>query len=341
MRFALGNSVYFSGRLVISVWTRLERPMVLSASVTVFVDNYCNRPGFRGEHGLSLLLTVYSKGSRDQIILDAGQTADTLIGNLQRLGSSLDDVRALVISHGHYDHTGGVWALMDYLGRPVPLVAHPSTFGPRFKAKPFIKGIGPDFTAEDIKKSGGNVILSASPVPLAEGLQTTGGILRQEKTETVSGFLRIGEHDNDLVYDEIEDDQAIVADLGDKGLVIVTGCCHAGLINTVRQAVKMTGNTRIKAIIGGLHLTGASRDRMETTAAFLRKIRPEILVPLHCTGRLESCFLRHILGDSVKLVGGRGRDYHPVSVSDAVSDPVRIRPVFWSGRILRKCRSVF
>jgi 7,8-dihydropterin-6-yl-methyl-4-(beta-D-ribofuranosyl)aminobenzene 5'-phosphate synthase len=106
-----------------------------------------------------------------------------------------------------------------------------------------------------------------------------------------------------LANDEIIDDLSLVVNLGEKGLFIVTGCCHAGIINTIEQSIKITGNDIIKGIIGGLHLIGASRDRLKRTAEYLKAKNPDLIIPLHCSGLMESYYLRQSIGDSVKLFG--------------------------------------
>jgi 7,8-dihydropterin-6-yl-methyl-4-(beta-D-ribofuranosyl)aminobenzene 5'-phosphate synthase len=170
----------------------------------------------------------------------------------------------------------------------------------RINTKPTLRSIGADLKLAQIKEQA-EVVPAAEPVYLSEHILTTGFIERQEPLEENTSFTR--EKNGLLVKDDITDDLALVVDLGTEGLLIVTGCCHAGIINTVRHAIKLTGNQRIHTIIGGLHLIGASPERLRRTTEFLKEIHPQKIVPLHCSGLKETCYLRETLGDSVELVG--------------------------------------
>ncbi len=278
--------------------------MINKASVTILVDNFCHVSGLKAEHGLSLLLSLSTDDGDHQILLDAGQSGDVLADNLCTLGISLDNLRAVVLSHGHYDHTGGLLPFLNSLDRKMPVVVHPFLWGSRIKTKPYLRNIGATFTVSTLEAAGGEPIMADDPMPLIEDVRTSGTIGRPEASEKAQGFTRI--LDGKLIDDQLEDELALIVDLKEEGLLILTGCCHAGLINTIRHAMKITGNDRLKAIIGGFHLTGASEERLEKSLKFLKEANPEIVAPLHCTGRRESCLLSQVLGETVILTGAGG-----------------------------------
>lgn len=275
--------------------------MIEKLTITILVNNYLNEAEVLGEHGLSLLVSFSASGLRKKILLDTGRTAEVLMGNTETMGISLDDLMAIVISHGHYDHTGGLLSLLRSLGRPIPVIVHPDAWATRINTKPHFRSISPRLTPSDLERAGGDVIAASNPIVLFEDILTTGSIERSEPWEQNDSLLRV--RNGELVNDEVLDDLALIINLGDRGLFLVTGCCHAGIINTVRHAMKLTGNTKLKGIIGGLHLMGASEERLLRTVDYLKEITPEIVVPLHCSGQKESCLLRQGLGEIVKFMG--------------------------------------
>lgn len=145
------------------------------------------------------------------------------------------------------------------------------------------------------------LVPAASPVLLGDGVLVPGEVPRHEPVEGKTSFRRLVDHQ--VVGDWIADDLSLVLNFGAKGLLLLTGCCHAGLINTTEHARRVTDNPKVRGIIGGLHLLGASDERLRRTVEYLRHLEPELLIPLHCSGAPESCALRQALGEVVKLAG--------------------------------------
>lgn len=275
--------------------------MIQSAKVTILVNNTLNESTYWGEHGLSLLLGLIENGVEREILLDTGQSGNVLIHNLIQGGFSLNRLDAIVISHGHYDHFGGILKLLKFLGRPIQIILHPDIWGQRINIRPKTRDVGTALTPEEIELHGGKILASSEPVFLSRDLLISGTIFRQELEEQNDSFRRI--IDQKAVNDEIIDDMAVILNLGSQGLFILTGCCHAGVINTIKHAIQVTGNHRIRGIIGGLHLRDTSEKRLSKTADYLKGIKPERIVPLHCSGLKESFYLQQKIGPSVILSG--------------------------------------
>lgn len=251
-----------------------------------------------GEHGLSLLVTVWQGEERHRILFDTGYTGIPLLHNAQHLGQDLRDIEALVLSHAHMDHTGALDRFLDFLGRPVPLVVHPSAFlFPRYVERDGERQQFPrTLVRSDLEAREVEVVESKNPVPLAGGLVLVSG-----EVERRTGFEKgmpnaFFERDGEVLKDDTPDDQSLVMRLKGRGLVIVSGCSHAGIINTILHARKIAGEEKVHAVMGGFHLNGPLYEPIVgRTLDELRKVNPEVLVPMHCTGwatihRIEDAF---------------------------------------------------
>jgi 7,8-dihydropterin-6-yl-methyl-4-(beta-D-ribofuranosyl)aminobenzene 5'-phosphate synthase len=281
-----------------------------TASVTVLVDNFIDallpssevaqrprvaygmwereREQLMAEHGLSLLLTIERDGRSASLIYDAGLGRETAIHNMDVLQVRLPDLRAIVMSHGHSDHHGGLEGMIRRLGaRGMPLVIHPEAWRDRKVIFPTGAELHlPPPSRQDLDREGVVVTEERQPSLLIDGtVLVTGQIERV--TDFEKGFpLNYARSNGGWEPDPwIRDDQAVVVNLNDRGLVVLSGCSHAGAINVLRQAQRLTGEDRVHAFVGGMHLTGGIFERLiPRTLDELATIAPNWLVPGHCTG---------------------------------------------------------
>jgi 7,8-dihydropterin-6-yl-methyl-4-(beta-D-ribofuranosyl)aminobenzene 5'-phosphate synthase len=257
-------------------------PSVDRVKVTVLVEDSVNKPDLTAKHGLSFLVETTSAGSNSKILMDAGPPPDIALHNANVLKVDISHLDAIVISHGHYDHAGGLVEILKDIRRPTPVVVHPLAFAPKFSLKPDLRFIGPDFDQRSVRDARGVLLLARNSVPIATGVITSGEVSRETDFEKVEGFWTI--KDQRFAQDQMTDDQALLINVREKGLVIISGCAHAGIVNTVRHAQKIAGTNSIHAIIGGCHLANADDKRIQATLDQLVKIQPKWLYPCHCTG---------------------------------------------------------
>lgn len=247
------------------------------------------------EHGLSIHLELDLGSNGIKLLWDTGASGDVLLHNSRLLHIDVDAIDHICLSHGHYDHTGGLMAVLQQMKRRIPVLAHPDIFAPKLKARPALEDIGLPFTRNQAEAAGAVILECRGPAALAPGLFTTGEIPRREGFEKVEGFCTI--RDGQYGPDIIPDDQALAAVLPDRGLAVITGCAHSGIINTIRQAQRITGVDELYAVIGGFHLMGADRERIDATVESLRDLEPAMVRPGHCTGQKAVCSLQEALGE--------------------------------------------
>ncbi len=285
--------------------------VVKNIQITVLMENSKNsaNPELQSKHGLSFFITAtIDDDKKVTIMMDTGPSPEALLHNAKVLGIHLEDVDVVVLSHGHYDHTGGLMAALKQMNRQVTVVGHPMLFDPKLKIMPHLRHIGAPFRQCDIEAAGGVPILSTSPVKVSEGIVATGEVPRKTNFESVKGFWTIS--DKKFAEDIMIDDQSLVIDVEGKGLIVVSGCAHSGIINTINYAKKITGNNRVYWALGGFHLMGADNKRIEETVNELKKLDLELVGPCHCTGKkaikkmkeeLGKCCRPIITGDIIEL----------------------------------------
>ena len=269
--------------------------------ITILVDN-CAGNGLLSEHGLSLWIET---GDRC-ILLDTGQ-GGALSPNAEKLGIDLSRTGALVLSHGHYDHTGGVSRVLRAASE-VEVCCHPSAVVPRYGSdagQPKPLGI----QCESMRLLDGlpsqRMHWIQNGWELSPGIGLTGYVPRNSEYEDTGGDFFL---DPELSRpDPIDDDMALWIRTG-EGVVVCVGCCHSGLINTLNQALFQSGAPRLRAVIGGFHLLNADDSRIENTVKALQALSPELIVPCHCTGSRAVEALKNAFGDGV-ITGASGRTF--------------------------------
>lgn len=245
-----------------------------------------NKEALLAEHGLSLLIKIFSDTWEHTILFDGGYTKVGIIHNIRVLDIDLSSLEAIVLSHGHRDHYGGLYTVAKHMQKNgVPLIAHPDAFLNRYREQSNGTMVRHGFQFEKrLDRAGLQIMKCKTPYLLASNmLATTGEIERLTDFESISTdrFIR---RKGKLERDFILDDQALVLNLKRKGLVIISGCAHSGIINTVKYAKKITQLDRVYAILGGFHLPEQRLDsRVERTVAALVEINPTLVVPMHCT----------------------------------------------------------
>ena len=240
------------------------------------------------EHGFSALVTVTTGGRSRRLMFDGGLSVGGLVHNLDALQIDTRDIEGIVMSHGHFDHVGGLNGLIARLGaRRMPLLLHPDFWLRRRIAVPNATPFElPTASQAAVEGAGFEVIDDRQPSLLLDGsVLITGEVDRT--TEFEHGFpphqaQRDGEWTPDPL---ILDDQALIVNVRDRGLVVLTGCGHSGAVNIVRHAQKLTGEPRLHALMGGFHLNGPLfAASIEPTITALSELSPAMVVPGHCTG---------------------------------------------------------
>jgi 7,8-dihydropterin-6-yl-methyl-4-(beta-D-ribofuranosyl)aminobenzene 5'-phosphate synthase len=252
----------------------MKQPIV----ITTLIENSVHARGLLAEHGLAFHLQA---GPRS-LLFDTGQS-DLLLHNALKLRVSLANAEAIVLSHGHNDHTGGLKAAQEAAPQ-ARLFLHPASLAPKFAGNPggTTRSIGMDeATADAIRKAAKAVIWTIKPTEVIDDIFVTGEIPRESTFEDTGGPF-FGDADS-AQSDPLLDDQALYFDTQD-GLVILLGCSHAGVVNTLEYIQHRTGGRPIHAILGGLHLGTASPERIEKTIAAFRRWDLQQLAPGHCTG---------------------------------------------------------
>ena len=254
------------------------------------------------QHGLSLHVTVTVGNRTSRLLFDTGITPDGCVDNMRRIGLPVGDVQAIICSHGHFDHTTGLAGLVDTLGRSnLPVILHPDFWARRRLAVPGGAPLSlPATSRSALEGAGFQIVEGRHPSFLVEdAVLITGEVDRTSGFET--GF-RFHEAERDGVWQPdplILDDQALIVHVEGRGLVIITGCGHAGIVNIVRYAQRLTGVDRVYAVLGGFHLGGPLFEPLiDPTVDALAAVAPEVIVPAHCTGWRATHALAHRLPDA-------------------------------------------
>jgi 7,8-dihydropterin-6-yl-methyl-4-(beta-D-ribofuranosyl)aminobenzene 5'-phosphate synthase len=254
--------------------------------ITVLVENTAGGRGLIGEHGLSFLI----EADEQRILFDTGQGL-ALPHNAKILDISLNNLDAIVLSHGHYDHAGGIPSLLDHCAH-TDLFLHPQAIAPKYSNR---GNIGfPLANEQTLRSHFRRLIWTETPRSIIPGVYVTGTIPRRHPLENTGGsFWHDRQHSQ---VDSLLDDQALYLQVP-NGLVVILGCAHAGVINTLNYIAQLTNRNKFYAVIGGMHLLQANKKRLQATVEALKNYDVQIVGANHCTGMKALTFLWHELGE--------------------------------------------
>ena len=288
----------------------VQIPEAEKITITIIADNYfdafvpnykiAKRHGWRfgpsypdtflhAEHGLACHIENLVNGQLHSFLFDYGVDFHGVNRNMELLNINFEKLEALGLSHDHYDHCGSLVALlkskMGKIPKGIPLYVGEENFVERLGKLPngTIVSTG-QLKKEDIESLGFvKIVEIKDPTPIVPGAYLTGRIERVTEYEKGAPYLVIKRGDR-IEQDDLIGEQALVFNAKGKGLVILSGCAHRGIVNTVKAAQKMTGIEKVHAVIGGFHLTGGKPDVIQRTIADIKAIAPDYIVPTHCTG---------------------------------------------------------
>jgi 7,8-dihydropterin-6-yl-methyl-4-(beta-D-ribofuranosyl)aminobenzene 5'-phosphate synthase len=275
-------------RLEVTILTDNYTDLLLSQSTEVDTRPRISPPEAPlAEHGLSCLIKVFAGSEKHMVLMDAGISATCLFHNAAFLGVDFSDLESVVLSHGHFDHFGGLPDLLFSVDNGIPLVLHPGAFVRRRINIPGAERPTdlPMLKEEALKETGAALFMVEEASTLASGLvMVTGEVERV--TDFEQGFpWAEAKIDGNWTVDPFHDDQGVVVKIKDKGLVVIGGCSHSGIINMVKYGQKVTETDSIHAVLGGFHLGGPIFEPIiGPTVDEMKKIGPDYIIPMHCTG---------------------------------------------------------
>jgi len=262
--------------------------------ITILCENTVGRPGLIGEHGFSAWVELEG----ETLLLDTG-AGQGVVHNALAMGKDLAEIEKIMISHGHYDHTGGLNMVLGQ-ARGAEVYGHPDIFKNRVAIigrgdNRIVRSIGLPFGREYLEGQGAEFVLSEGVQEVAPGARLTGEVPRVTDFEVNDPMLFEGQGGT-YAPDPFLDDQSLVLE-SPLGLIIVFGCAHAGMINTIRQAQAITGQDQVYALLGGTHLGFHTPERLEASIQALKEIDPAVVAVSHCTGMKPAARLMQEFGD--------------------------------------------
>jgi len=262
--------------------------------VTTLADNLTYHGRLLGQWGLSFLLEIEDKhGKGHKIIIDSAAQKTAFLFNIDRLKIDLRGLEAIVLSHGHRDHTAATVELAKRSRRRVRVFAHPHTFKSRYLATK--KGrkwsrIAKGERIEDLERAGARLILAREPQEIIPGVMTTGEIPRLTSYEKIPRALgkRFIVIEGRPQRDQILDDQSLIVNVRGQGAWVLSGCAHSGIVNTLKRVKDISPSSSVHAVIGGFHLVSRKKHEIKPIIDALKGYKPKLISPCHCTGFLAT-----------------------------------------------------
>ena len=263
----------------------------MGLQITTLSENTAGLGNFLGEWGLSIL--VETGGLK--ILFDTGQSISAS-HNADLLGVELGKIDRIVLSHGHYDHTGGLRQILRRIKREIEIIAHPDIWQPKYATRhDEERYIGIPFHRQTLESLGARFNLSQKPVRITDDIITSGEIPMVTDYEEIEPYLVVKEKDG-FKPDKLRDDQALFINTR-GGLVVVLGCAHRGIINTLYHAQKLSRAKTIRMVVGGCHLMDADEERIRLTVAALKELGVQRIGVSHCTGLPAAAIMAQEFGD--------------------------------------------
>jgi 7,8-dihydropterin-6-yl-methyl-4-(beta-D-ribofuranosyl)aminobenzene 5'-phosphate synthase len=274
----------------------LRRMKSMGVRLITLSENTAWQTEVLAEWGLSVLIEKDGRG----ILLDTGETISAA-QNAETLGIDLTEIDTIVLSHGHYDHTGGLPHLLARIGHEVNIIAHPDIWAPKYSLKDgrLDKYVGIPYSRHELEALGAKFRLSTGPVNLDGEILTTGEVPMLTDFETIDSALVL-KTETGWQPDPLLDDQGILIKSA-QGLVVIPGCAHRGLINTLLHARKITGTEKIHLVLGGAHLIKATDEQIWQTISSLNEMGVQKLATCHCTGLRANILLMQTFGKNFIL----------------------------------------
>jgi len=274
----------------------------MSIQITTLSENTAGRVNLLAEWGFSILIETDAY----KILFDTGRSFSAAY-NAITLGIDLSRIDKIVFSHGHADHTGGLLDILKIVKDGVEVIAHPDIWATKYVKQPeeAEKYAGVPFPKEAAETLGAFFNLTREPVWISQNIVTSGEIPMITEYEKIDPIVYVKEK-GELKPDPLWDDQALFLK-SEKGLIIILGCAHRGIINTIRHAQKLTGLEPVYAVIGGTHLISASPERIDSTITELLSFGVQRLGVSHCTGLPASAILAHTFGEAFFFNNGGTR----------------------------------
>lgn len=264
---------------------------------TLMDDKADSQKPYLAQHGISFFIQFTANGKDHTLLFDTGQEYEPILYNTKALGVDLNNSEKIFLSHCHNDHTGGLVGLLKEIDKDMEIVGHTDLFRDTYKKVDGLvyKGISEKNSRENIEKNGGKLNLTKEYFEIFPGALSTGQIERNTGTKPTGYYNKLEEdkYENDYFLD----DMSLVFNLKDRGLFIVTGCSHAGIVEILEHSVEITGNDKVYGIIGGLHLLNKNEVQINEILGKLEKYDMEFVSAGHCTGLAAEYLLSKKYGE--------------------------------------------